>query len=295
LLAGENEAMGEKLTKVNFSNLSKILYPQLGVTKAQVIEYYIKIAPKMLSFLAGRPLALTRFPDGVDKEGFYEKDAPEGTPPWVKTVSIYSDTAEREVNYVVCDQLDTLIWLANLAAVEIHIPLYRFDDREKPDFVFFDVDPEPPISFEKTVEVTLLLKEKLDQAGFTSYVKTSGKKGLHVLVPIVREYSFRETREFAHAIGKELAKKMEIVVSEAADSKKPGTIYVDYAQNSQGRLMVCPYSLRATPEATVSTPLEWEEVKKRIKPAKFSISNVAAREKEPWKGIFENRQRLEVR
>ncbi len=287
--------MDEKLTKVNFTNLGKILFPKLGVTKAQLIEYYIKIAPKMLSFLAQRPLALTRFPNGVDKEGFYEKDAPEGTPPWVKTISIYSETAKREVNYVLCDQLDTLIWLANLGAVEIHTPLYRVDEMEKPDFVFFDVDPEPPISFEETIEVTLLLKKKLDQIGLKSYVKTSGKKGLHVLVPIVREYSFQDTREFAHKIGRELAKESKIVVSEAVDSKKPGSIYVDYAQNSHGRLMVGPYSLRATSGATVSTPLEWSEIKKRIKPAEFNIFSVAARKTQPWEKIFENRQRIEVR
>ena len=288
-------SLGEKLTKVNFTNLGKVLFPQIGVTKAQLIEYYIKIAPKMLGFLANRPLALTRFPNGVDKQGFYEKDAPEGTPPWVNTICIYSETANREVNYILCDQLDTLIWLANLGAVEIHTPLYRADEQEKPDFIFFDIDPEPPMPFEKTIEVTLLLKEKLDQAGLKSYVKTSGKKGLHVLVPTIREYNFRETREFAHKIGKELAKESEIMVSEAADSKKQGTIYLDYAQNSHGRLMAAPYSLRATAEATVSTPLEWGEVKKRIKPSDFNIFSVAAREIEPWKGIFDNRQRIEVR
>lgn len=284
--------MSEKLTKVEFSNLGKILYPRKGITKAQVIEYYIKIAPKILPFLAGRPLALTRYPNGVDQEGFYEKDAPEGTPSWVNTISIYSESADRVVNYVLCDQLDTLIWLANLGSIEIHIPLYKADKKENPDFLFFDIDPEPPISFEETIEVTLLLKEKLDAVGLKSYVKTSGKKGFHILVPIAREYDFRQTREFAHRIGVDLAKEAKIVVSEFRDSKKPGTVYVDYAQNSHGKLMICPYSLRATPEATVSTPLEWGEVKKGIKPANFNIFSVTARESEPWKRIFENQQQI---
>ena len=210
--------MQEKLTKVEFTNLDKILFPQLKITKAQVIEYYIRIAPKMLSLLADRPLVLTRFPNGVNKEGFYEKDAPEGTPPWVKTTKIHSETAHRNVNYILCNDLDTLIWLANLAAIEIHMPLSKVDAREKPDFVFFDIDPEPPASYADAVAVANLLKEKLDQLGLMSYVKTSGKKGLHVVIPIQREFPFRVTREFAHRIGQHLARETELVVAMAASS-----------------------------------------------------------------------------
>jgi bifunctional non-homologous end joining protein LigD len=286
--------MNEKLTKVEFTNLDKILFPKLQIRKAQVIEYYIKTAPKMLDLLANRPLVLTRFPDGIDKEGFYEKDAPQGTLPWVKTIKIYSGTAKRDVNYILCNDLDTLIWLANLAAIEIHMPLSKADSREKPDFVFFDIDPEPPVSFEEATAVALLLKEKLDKLGLVSYVKTSGKKGLHVLIPIQQKYTFRETRAFVHNIGQQLAKEHEIVVSEFAETKKPGKVFVDYLQNSHGRTMVCPYSLRVTPEATVSTPLQWAEVKKGIKPAEFNIFSVVKREKDPWKGILENKQKLKV-
>jgi bifunctional non-homologous end joining protein LigD len=248
----------------------------------------------MLDFLADRPLVLTRFPDGINKEGFYEKDAPQGTPLWVKTVKIYSETAKRDVNYVLCNDLDTLIWLANLAAVEIHMPFSKADSREKPDFVFFDIDPEPPVSIEEAATVALLLKEKLDKVKLKSYVKTSGKKGLHVLIPIQREYTFRETRAFVHEIGRQLAKENTIVVSEFSETKKPGKVFVDYLQNSHGRTMVCPYSLRVTPEATVSTPLDWAEVKKGIKPAAFNILSVVKREKDPWKGILENKQKLKV-
>jgi bifunctional non-homologous end joining protein LigD len=286
--------MNEKLTKVEFTNLDKILFPKLQIRKAQVIEYYIKTAPKMLDLLANRPLVLTRFPDGIEKEGFYEKDAPQGTPTWVKTVKIYSETAKRDVNYILCNDLDTLIWLANLAAIEIHIPLSKADSRGKPDFVFFDIDPEPAVSFEEVTAVALLLKEKLDKLGLTSYVKTSGKKGLHVLIPIQRKYTFRDTRAFVHKIGQQLAKEHEIVVSEFTETKRPGKVFVDYLQNSHGRTMVCPYSLRVTPEATVSTPLQWTEVKKGIKPAEFNIFSMVKREKDPWKGILENKQKLKV-
>jgi bifunctional non-homologous end joining protein LigD len=286
--------MSEKLTKVEFTNLNKTLYPKPNITKAQVIEYYIKIAPKMLGYLAKRPLVLTRFPDGIDHEGFYEKDAPRGTPSWVKTVKIYSETVKRDVNYVLCNDLDTLIWMANLAAIEIHTPLSKADSRETPDFAFFDVDPEPPATFQDATTVALLLKEKFDTLGLESYVKTSGKKGLHLLIPIVPEYAFRETRRFVHKIGQQLAKEHDLVVSELSETKKPGKVLVDYLQNSHGRTMVSPYSLRATPEATVSTPLEWGEVEKGIKPTELNIFSVVKREKDPWKKIFENKQELKV-
>jgi bifunctional non-homologous end joining protein LigD len=284
----------EKLTKVEFSNLEKILFPKLEVTKAQVIEYYIKIAPKMLGFLANRPLVVTRFPDGIDQNGFYEKDAPQGTPLWVKTVKFYSETAERDVNYILCNDLDTLIWLANIAAIEIHIPFSKADSREKPDMVFFDVDPEPPATFKDATTVALLLKETLDKLGLESYVKTSGKKGLHVIVPIASGYTFKETRTFVHKIGQQLAKEQELVVSEFKETKKPGKVFVDYLQNSHGRTMASPYSLRAVPDATVSTPLEWSEVRKGIKPTELNISSVVKREEDPWKKIFDKKQKLAV-
>ncbi len=285
----------EKLTKVSFSNLDKVLFPKLKVTKAQFIEYIIKMAPQMLPFLKDRPLVLTRHPEGIDKGGFYAKDSPQGTPDWVRTVTLYSQSAKRNVHYILCNDLDTLIWLANLAAVEIHMPLSRVPQRETPDFAFFDIDPEPPATFDDACEVGLLVREKLDRLGLKGYVKTSGKKGLHVLVPVVQGYTFKETRDFVHAIGIQLMNENRKVVSEFVDTKKPDKVFVDYTQNSHGRTMVCPYSLRVTADATVSTPIEWFQLKKKIKPAKFNIQSVPALKKEPWKDIFENRQKLEAK
>ena len=287
--------MSERLTKVDFTNLDKTLFPRLNIKKAQVIEYYIKAAPRMLDLLKDRPIVLTRFPNGVNEKGFYEKDAPEGTPSWVKTATIYSETAKRNVNYILCNDLDTLIWLANLVAIEIHMPLSRLDSREKPDFVLFDVDPEPPASFEDAVEVAISLREKLEDLGLKPFVKTSGKKGLHIVIPIQREQTFKQTRAFAHRIGQHLMKETEIVVSELTDTKKPGKVFVDYTQNSHDRTMIAPYSLRAVPEATVSCPLEWREVKKGLKPTELNLFTVVKRENDPWKGILENRQKLEVK
>lgn len=277
---------------MQFTNLDKVLYPEAKITKAQVIQHYVKMAPRMLGILKNRPVVLTRFPNGVEKEGFYEKDMPAGTPSWVKTFKKHSETAHRTLNYVVCNDLDTLIWLANLAALELHMTLSQTDALEKPDFLFFDIDPQPPTGTDDVVNVALMLKEKLDGLSLKSYVKTSGKRGLHILVPIVREYTFRQTREYVHQIGRHLTRESPTVASEFSREKKPGTIYIDYMQNSHGRTMVCPYSLRATPQATVSTPLHWSEVKKGLKLEQFTLFTVAKSESNPWEGILEDKQRL---
>jgi bifunctional non-homologous end joining protein LigD len=287
--------MSKNLTKVEFTNLDKILYPERGITKVKVIEYYIKMAPKMLDLMATRPIVLTRYPNGIDKEGFYEKDAPVGTPAWVEIFKTYSETAKRDIRYIVCNDVDTLMWLANLAALEIHVPLSRTDSYQSPDLILFDMDPEPPANIDSVVDVAMLLKERLDAIGLKSYVKTSGKKGLHVVLPIAKGHTFRQTRDFVHKMGRDLAKESEIIVSEASRSKAPGTVFVDYAQNSHGKTMVCAYSLRITPQATVSTPLEWKAVKKGLKPEEFNIFSVPGIEESPWKGLLEDRQKLEAK
>jgi len=284
------------LTKVDLKNLDKIFYPKINGTKGQVVEYYIRMAPKLLPLISDRPLVLTRYPDGVegDKVSFFEKNAPQGTPQWVKTKIIYSPTSKRDVYYIVCNDLDTLIWLANLAALEIHMPFSKIEAIDKPDLLFFDVDPEPPATLSDAAEVALQLKDKLLDLGLTPYIKTSGKKGLHIVIPIVPEHTFEKTRAFVHEIGIELAKESGIVVSEFKDTKKPGKVFVDYLQNSLMRTMVVPYSLRPTPDATVSTPLEWSEVKKGINPSDYNIFSVVKRTSNPWKDIFEKRCKLEI-
>jgi bifunctional non-homologous end joining protein LigD len=138
----------ESLTKVKFTHLEKVLFPELKITKHQFIEYIIKMAPRMLPFLQDRPIVLTRYPEGAEEQGFYAKNAPMGIPNWVKTAKIYSDTVKRDVNYIICNDLDTLLWIANLDALEIHMPLSRIDALDKPDFAFFDIDPEPPATFQ---------------------------------------------------------------------------------------------------------------------------------------------------
>lgn len=281
-------------TKVSFTNLEKILYPGLGLKKSQVIKYYISIAPRMLGFLKNRAIVMNRYPDGIDRQGFYEKDVPKGIPEWVETFNRYSETAQREINYIVCNDLDTLIWLANMAAIEINITLSTIQKYDTPDLLLFDIDPEPPCSFDDVIDIALSLKEKLDDLNLRSFVKTSGKKGLHVILPIIENYNFRQTREFVHQIGKFMARESNLVVSEFKNSRDPGTIFIDYLQNTHGKTMIAPYSLRAQPQATVSTPLEWGELKKGLRPLEFNIFTVLERKKDPWEGVMESKQLLGV-
>ena len=288
-----------KLTKVKLKNLDKCFYPDAEVTKAQVIEYYVTLAPKILPVIKDRPLVLTRYPDGIKdsqlgKTSFFEKNAPEGTPTWVNVYPIYSPTSKRDVKYIICNDLDTLIWLANLAALEIHMPFSTIHEINKPDLLFFDVDPEPPANLSDATEVALQLKDKLHSLGLTPFIKTSGKKGLHVVIPIEPEHSFEATRAFVHQIGIELAKNSDLIVSEFKDTKKRGKVFTDYLQNSPMRTMVIPYSLRPTPEATVSTPLEWSEVQKGLNPTDYSLFSVSKRTSNPWKEIFRRRCKLEI-
>ncbi|MCW4036595.1 MAG: non-homologous end-joining DNA ligase [Candidatus Bathyarchaeota archaeon] len=283
----------ERLTRVRFTNLDKVMYPGLGVTKAQVIEHYIRMAPRMLGFLRGRVVVTTRFPDGIEGKGFYEKDAPRGTPEWVETFRRYSETADREINHILCNDLDTLLWLANLAALEIHVTLSKAETYEEPDIVLFDIDPEPPAGFSEAVRVALSLEEELDALGFEAFVKTSGKKGLHVAMPMESGYKFSQTREFVHEFGRHLAREDAMVVSERSRSKEPGKVYIDYLQNSSGRTMICPYSLRAEEGAPVSTPLEWGELK-GLDPKRLNIFSVSKRRMDPWDSFWKERHRLEV-
>ena len=281
------------LTRAKLSNLDKILYPELSLSKADIIEYYIKAAPRMLLHLKDRALVRTRYPDGILGENFYEKDSPKGAPDWVKTFTKYSASVGKDTSYVVCNDLDTLIWLANLAALELHIPLSTINAVEEPDILLFDVDPEPPAGLSESVTAALILRDYLEALGLKPFVKISGKKGLHVVVPLVSGYSFSDTSSFVHAVAIELASKDPHIVSERSQTNVPGTVLIDYPQNSERGTMIAPYSLRAIREAAVSTPLEWDELP-NLRPYEWNIFNVLDRKGEPWKGLFEERFKLPV-
>lgn len=282
----------QRVGRVTVNHLDRILYPSQGISKEAVILYYIRAAPRLLPFLAGRALVMQRFPDGVGSPGFYAKDAPAGTPSWVTLFAHYSTSAGREIRSVVCDSPDTLVWLANLAALELHMPLARTEDPASPDMLFFDLDPEPPAGFAEAVTVALTLREVLRDLGLSPFVKTSGRKGLHVALPLERRYSFERTRTFVHGVGILLAHRMAGVVSELSGTHTPGTVFVDYLQNAAGKTMVAPWSLRATPQATVSMPVSWDALERGVSPEDFTIHEDISRTNDPWEGFFDQAERL---
>ena len=280
------------LTQVHLSRLDKVLYPESGITKQDVLLHYIRMAPFILPFLRDRPLTLHRFPDGAGSEGFYEKDAPAGTPAYVDTFSRWSETAGREVHFVLCNNLDSLVWIANLASLEIHTALSTSGTYDTPDFLLFDIDPEPPRTFDDVITAARIVSTHLGEMGMRPYVKTSGKKGLHIVVPLTEGHTFSGVRDFAHRVGKEIARDTSWIVSEFSQSRDRGTIFIDYLQNARGKTMVAPYSLRATPGATVSTPLEWEELRDGVRHEDFKIHTVISRKTDPWREILEDRQKI---
>ena len=279
------------LTKVKFSNLDKVFYPELRLTKADIIEYYIRVAPWMLPILKDRALVRTRYPDGINEEGFYEKDTPNGAPEWVLTFKKYSASVDKDTSYVVCNDLDTLVWLANLAALELHIPLSKINSVEEPDLLLFDVDPAPPAGLYETIQAGVILNEYLEAVGLKSFIKTSGKKGLHMVIPIISGYSFKKTSSFVHAIAILLASRHDFIVSERSQTNDPGTVLIDYPQNSERGTMIAPYSLRAVREATVSTPLEWRDLV-GLRPFDCNIFNIVERKNDPWVNLFQERFKL---
>jgi bifunctional non-homologous end joining protein LigD len=251
---------------LSLSNLSKVLYPATGFTKGEVIDYYSRIAPVLLPHLADRPLTVKRYPNGVDQHFFFEKNAPRGTPDWVRTVTlpVPGSTKNREtIDFMVVEELPTLVWLANLAALELHVPQWQVPRRaRKPrtDILVFDLDPGPPATIAECCEVAVALHAVLEEDGFTPVAKTSGSKGMQVSAPVSVDDP-ELTSKYAHAVAKRLeAAHPDLVVSRMTKALRPHKIFVDWSQNNPAKTTVAPYSLRARPNPTVSTPLTWAEV-----------------------------------
>ena len=251
---------------LKLSNLEKVLYPATGFTKKDVIDYYVKIAPAMLPHLHGRALTRKRYPDGVDAEPFFEKNAPMHKPAWVKTAPIWSEGNRRTVHYIVADDLPTLVWLANLAALELHPSLALAKDIECPTEMVFDLDPGPPANIVQCCQVGLWLREIFEHFGLQSFPKTSGSKGLQIYVPLNTPTTFDATKLFSHALAQLLEHDHpEHVVSDMKKKVRGGKVFVDWSQNDEHKTTVAVYSLRARERPTVSTPVGWEEVEKTLK------------------------------
>ncbi len=265
--------------QIKLSNLEKVLYPATGFTKQQVIDYYVRIAPAIIPHLAGRALTRKRYPNGVDEEFFYEKNAPQHRPDWVKTAPIWSEGNRRTVHYILADDLPTLVWLANLAAIELHPSLALAKDITCPTMMVFDLDPGPPANIVQCCQVGLWLREIFEHFNLQSFPKTSGSKGLQIYVPLNTPTKYEFTKTFAHALAQLLEHDHpDMVVSDMKKSLRTGKVFVDWSQNDEHKTTVAVYSLRARERPTVSTPVTWEEVERTIK------------KKDPNLLVFEARQ-----
>jgi bifunctional non-homologous end joining protein LigD len=248
---------------LKLSNLDKVLYPATGFTKRQVIDYYARIAPVLLPHLAGRALTMKRYPEGVEQEFFFEKNAPAHRPPWVKTAPIWSEGNRRTVNYILGNDLPTLIWIANLASIELHPSLSSATDISSPTMIVFDLDPGPPANIVQCAQVALWVREIFDHFGLQSFPKTSGSKGMQIYVPLNTPTSYLQTKPFAHALARLLEQEHPgLVVSDMKKAVRANKVFVDWSQNDQHKTTIAVYSLRAREHPTVSTPVAWEEVKR---------------------------------
>jgi len=252
--------------KLKLSNLEKVLYPAAGFTKGQVIDYYVRIASVLVPHLAGRPLTMKRYPEGVDQEFFFEKNAPMHRPDWVKTAPIWSGSNRRTIHFILANDLATLVWIANLASVELHPSLSLAADISTPTMIVFDLDPGPPANIIQCAQVGLWVRDIFAHFGLESFPKTSGSKGLQVYVPLNTPTSYDQTKPFAHAVARLLEHEHpELVVSDMKKAVRTNKVFVDWSQNDEHKTTISIYSLRARERPTVSTPVTWEEVEGALK------------------------------
>ncbi|MGI8785410.1 MAG: DNA ligase D [Acidobacteriota bacterium] len=257
-----------------FTNLNKMYWPREKYSKGDLILYYDRIAEVLLPYLKDRPLTLKRHPNGIEGQHFYQKDAPDHTPEWIRTEKIASGGPRAKINYIICDDRETLLYLANLGCIEQHPWNSRCQSLDSPDWVLFDLDPED-VPFPGVQEVALALKEVLDAVKLTGYPKTSGATGIHVYVPVKTEFGYEEVKNFAGVLAEEVVRKLpKVATTERAMKNRHKKVYVDYLQNGKGKTIVAPYVLRPVSRAAVSTPLEWAELKRPLDAGDFNIETI---------------------
>jgi bifunctional non-homologous end joining protein LigD len=247
--------------RLKLSNLDKVLYPAIGFTKAQVIDYYVRIAPVLLPHLHGRPLTMKRYPEGVHAGHFYEKNCPRHRPDWVKTTAVWSEGHNRWMDYCMIEDLPTLVWAANLADIELHTSLSLGSEILRPTVIVFDLDPGEPANMVQCCQTGLWVRSIFEQLGLQSFAKTSGSKGLQVYVPLNTPVTYDQTKSFAHELARLLQRAHpERIVSDMKKALRVGKVFVDWSQNDDHKTTVCVYSLRAKDRPTASTPVAWDEV-----------------------------------
>jgi bifunctional non-homologous end joining protein LigD len=299
LLADKREKVildveGRRLT---FTNLNKPYYPKEGYVKRDLINYYHQVADLILPYLRGRALSLRRYPDGIEGESFFQKEAAEHFPDWLRVEAVYSSHNEAPINYVVADDRAALLFLANLGCIDQNPFMSRLESIENPDFMLIDLDPQE-CSYDKIIEAALLVRQKLDAVGLVGYPKTTGGDGMHIYVPVESVYTYEQVRGFSQVIYHLLAiERPDLFTTQRAVAKREkNRVYFDYMQLGSGKTISAPYVLRAYPGAPVATPLEWREVRLGLTPQQFHIRNVLdrfARVGDIFSGVLDRPQRLE--
>lgn len=286
------EAKSEATGELNFTHTDKIYWPKDKYTKGDLIAYYADMAPTILPYLKDRPMVLNRHPNGITKPGFFQKDVgPTHLPGFVRTTLVHSESTDEDIHYIVCDNKDTLLYIANLGTIELNPWNSRIPKLDYPDYFVIDLDPGNN-TFEQVIEVAKVVHEVLEQACETSYVKTSGKTGIHIFVPLKGKYHYDQVRQFAELVARLVhARVPDITSLERSPAKRKDKIYLDYLQNRVGQTLAAPYSVRSVEGACVSTPLEWKEVRKGLRPEKFTIKTIQKRLKEKgdlWAGMLKD-------
>jgi bifunctional non-homologous end joining protein LigD len=262
---------------VTITNPGKVFWPGEGYTKSDLVEYYEAVAPWLLPYLQDRPLVLTRYPDGITGKSFFQKDAPEWTPSWIRRERIHAHDVDRDIDYFIVDDRESLRYVVNLGTIPLHLWSSRMASLDQPDWLVLDLDPKGA-PFTDVVKVARALHGILDELGLPSYVKTSGATGLHILLPLGARYDYEVTRTFARLLAV-MGVEAEPEISTIARPlhARGGKVYIDFGQNGRGQTVVAPFSARPLPGAPVSCPLRWEEVTAKLDPARFTIKTAPAR------------------
>ncbi|MEO8399005.1 MAG: non-homologous end-joining DNA ligase [Ignavibacteriaceae bacterium] len=263
--------------KLKLTNLDKVYWPDEGYTKKDLLDYYEKISKYILPYLKDRPESLNRHPNGINGQSFFQKDVGGMPPSWMKTKKVYSDSSEKDVNYLVCNDKATLLYMVNLGCIEINPWFSTTKKMDNPDYTVLDLDPEE-ISFDKVVEAALEIKKVLDEINIKGYCKTSGATGMHIYIPLGAKYDYETSKNFAHLIAHIVNSRIPKFTSlERSPSKRKRKVYLDYLQNNKGQTLAAPYSVRPKKGATVAAPLHWDEVKKGLSPKNFTIETMPRR------------------
>ena len=263
---------------VTLTNQDKIYWPDEGITKGDLINYYSTISAYILPYLKGRPQSLRRNPNGIADKGFFHKDAGQEAPDWVETITIPSESADKDIEYILCNNKASLLYLNNLGCIELNPWNSKISNLYNPDYMVIDLDPSEKNTFEQIIDAALVVKDILDKAGVNAYCKTSGSRGLHIYVPLKAQYEYDRVREFAEIVATRTQEQLpDTTTMERPLNKRKGRIYLDYLQNKKGQTLASVYSVRPKPGATVSTPLLWKEVKYGLHPSQFNIFNIGKR------------------